>query len=61
MKHFLKLNLCYKKRIIYVLAAPNGFPADAFLNRLLTGLETGGAGFLATAVFGFLSLYLLWV
>lgn len=38
----------------------NGYPAHSFLNKLLLGLEHGNAGFVGTAVFAFLSLYLLW-
>ena len=37
-----------------------GFPVSPFLNTVLTGLENGNAGFIATTIFGCLSLYLLW-
>lgn len=38
----------------------NGFPTYTFLNRMLIGLENANAGFIATVIYGFLSLYLLW-
>jgi len=48
-------------RIIFVLAPGwSGFPSSPFLNKVLTDLEESGVNFLGTAIFAFLSLYLLW-
>jgi len=48
-------------RILFVLAPGwNGFPSSPFLNKILTDLEESGVNFLGTAIFAFLSLYLLW-
>ena len=38
----------------------NGFPSHPFLNDFLIKLEGGNASFLATGVFGGLSIYLIW-
>ena len=38
----------------------NGFPANSFLNRVLTGLEDSGVSFLATGFFILFDIYLLW-
>lgn len=47
--------------IIFVLAPGwSGFPSSPFLNKVLTDLEESGVNFLGTAIFAFLSLYLLW-
>ena len=46
--------------LLSVVVKYNSFPANAFLNNMLLGLEGGNAGFIATAIFGFLVLYLLW-
>ncbi|EGR30777.1 lmbr1-like conserved region family protein, putative [Ichthyophthirius multifiliis] len=47
--------------ILYVLSSDiNGFPKAPFLNEMLIELESSGVSFLSTALFAFLSLYLLW-
>jgi LMBR1 domain-containing protein 1 len=46
--------------LLFIAIKPNGVPASSFLNKILLGLEAGNAGFIATAIFAFLSLYLLW-
>lgn len=38
----------------------NGVPVAPFLNTMLVGLENSGMGFLSTAIFTFLAIYLLW-
>jgi len=45
--------------LLFVVIKSDGNPVHPFLNDLLIGLEKA-AGFLATSVFAFLSLYLLW-
>ena len=48
-------------RILFVLAPGwDDFPSSPFLNKVLTDLEESGVNFLGTAIFAFLSLYLLW-
>lgn len=37
-----------------------GRPLVPFLNELLIGLDSGNAGFLATGIFFYLCLYLIW-
>lgn len=39
---------------------PNGIPVHLFLNNFLLKLNEANAGFIATFVFAFLSLYLIW-
>jgi hypothetical protein len=49
------------KRVLFMVAKNSkGFPVSPFLNTVLIGLENGNAGFIATTIFGCLSLYLLW-
>lgn len=45
--------------LISIVIKSNGDPLHPFLNNFLIGLNDG-AGFMATGVFAFLSLYLLW-
>lgn len=46
--------------LLDMLIMVNGYPAHTFFNKMLIGLDDGNAGFIATAIFGALSLYLLW-
>ena len=48
------------KRLVFICIKPNGIPLNLFLNSFLIDLQNGNAGFIATLVFAFLSLYLLW-
>lgn len=49
-----------KFRLIFIMIKVNGFPANSFLNRVLTGLEDSGVSFLATGFFILFDIYLLW-
>jgi len=47
--------------LIHCVIRIDGFPAASFLNKMLVGLQDkSAAGFVATAIFAFLAIYLIW-
>eukprot|EP01017_Pseudomicrothorax_dubius_P025556 TRINITY_DN2772_c0_g2_i5.p1 TRINITY_DN2772_c0_g2~~TRINITY_DN2772_c0_g2_i5.p1 ORF type:complete len:399 (-),score=102.13 TRINITY_DN2772_c0_g2_i5:421-1617(-) len=46
--------------LLFLIIKSDGYPLHTFLNKMLIGLEEGGAGFIATAIFAGFSLYLVW-
>ncbi len=50
-----------KSSLIHCVIYIDGFPAASFLNSILNGLQDkSSAGFVATAIFAFLAIYLIW-
>jgi len=48
-------------RLLHSVIKANGFPLTGFINNILIYFqETAGVGFISTAIFCFLSIYIIW-